>query len=65
MVRFNLDEIKPDSDAVKEMKNEAPQDQTEDVRVKVMQKAIEIKEKLAAEEAAKKKEQDEKESTPF
>jgi len=61
----NLDEIKPDSDAVKEMKNEAPQDQTEDVRVKVMQKAIEIKEKLAAEEAAKKKEQDEKEATPF
>ena len=41
------------------------QDQAEGVRDKVMQKAIEIKEKAAAEEAAKKKEQYEKEATSF
>jgi len=47
------------------MENRNLQDQAEGVRENVMQKAIEIKNKAAAEEAATKKEQHEKEATPF
>ena len=61
----NLDGTKPASDEVKGIGNRNLQDQAEGVRDKVMQKAIEIKEKAAAEEAAKKIEQYEKEATPF
>ncbi|SVC36252.1 uncharacterized protein METZ01_LOCUS289106, partial [marine metagenome] len=54
----------PKSVSVEEADNRNLQGQAEDVRKKVMQKAIEIKEKAAAEEAAKKKEQYEREATP-
>ena len=50
--------------SVEEADNRNLQGQAEGVGEKVMQKAIEIKEKAAAEEAAKKKEQYEKEVTP-
>jgi len=55
----------PKSVSVEEADNRNLQGQAEDVRKEVMQKAIEIKEQAAAEEAAKKKEQYEKEVTPF
>ena len=55
----------PKSVSVEEADNRNLQGQAEDVRKEVMQKAIEIKENVAAEEAAKKKEQYEKEATPF
>ena len=55
----------PKSVSVEEADNRNLQGRAEDVREKVLQKAIEIKEKAAAEETAKKKEQYEKEATPF
>ena len=61
----NLDGAKPASDEVKGIGNRNLQNQAESVRERVMQKAIEIKEQAAAEEASKKKEQYDKEATPF
>ena len=55
----------PKSVSVEEADNRNLQGQAEDVRKEVMQKAIEIKEKAAAEETAKKKEQYERDVTPF
>ena len=52
----SLDGPKSVSVEVKEVDNRNLQGQAEDVREKVMQKAIEIKEKAATDETAKKKE---------
>ena len=61
----NSDGAKSASAEVKEVEKRNLQDQGEGARDNVMQKAIEIKEKAAAEEAAKKIEQYEKGATPF
>ena len=64
MVRcfLNADRIIQSS---KDKKNKNLSDQAAAIQEKVVQKAIEIKKKTDTEEAAKKKEQYEKESTPF